>query len=556
MTKLLKIKHHHTIPFAGGLYRTTTRSNVASLALATSPFQFSSGYCSKTCIPSRLKLVSSTCYATLSAVVKPQESAFDGKEAALLVDELRTSFNTGRTRSYEWRISQLQNIAKMIDEQEKSITEALYQDLSKPELEAFLAELSNTKSSCMLAIKELKNWMAPETVKTSVTTFPSSAQIVSEPLGVVLVISAWNFPFLLSVEPVIGAISAGNAVVLKPSEIAPATSSLLAKLFSEYLDETAIRVVEGGVPETTALLDQKWDKIFFTGGARVGRIVMAAAAKKLTPVVLELGGKCPALVDSDVNLQVAARRIITGKWACNNGQACIGVDYVITTKDFAPKLIDALKTELKTFFGENPLKSKDVSRIVNSFHFKRLESMMKENGVADKIVHGGQTMEDKLKISPTILVDVPEESSMMQEEIFGPLLPVITVSKIEDGFQVIRSKPKPLAAYLFTDNKVLQNRFVENVSAGGMGINETVLHVTLKDLPFGGVGESGIGAYHGKFSYETFSHKKGVLYRSFDGDSDLRYPPYTPEKKRVLKALLSSDIFGAILAFFGFSKDS
>ncbi|KAL0872620.1 hypothetical protein Bca101_022325 [Brassica carinata] len=553
MTKQLLEMNNHTLRFAaGGVYR-TTRLNVASLALATSsPFQFSGGggYCS---FPSRLKL---TCYATLSAVVKSQESTFDGKEAALLVDELRINFNTGRTKSYEWRISQLQNIAKMIDEKEKCITEALYQDLSKPELEAFLAELSNTKSSCMLAIKELKNWMAPETVKTSVTTFPSSAQIVSEPLGVVLIISAWNFPFLLSVEPVIGAISAGNAVVLKPSEIAPATSSLLAKLFSEYLDETAIRVVQGGVPETTALLDQKWDKIFFTGGARVGRIVMAAAAKHLTPVVLELGGKCPALVDSDVNLQVTARRIITGKWACNNGQACIGVDYVITTKDFAPKLIDALKTELKTFFGENPLKSKDVSRIVNSFHFKRLESIMKENGVANKIVHGGQTMEDKLKISPTILVDVPEGSSMMQEEIFGPLLPVITVSKIEDGFQVIQSRPKPLAAYLFTDNKELQNQFVQNVSAGGISINETVLHVTLKDLPFGGVGESGIGAYHGKFSYETFSHKKGVLYRSFDGDSDLRYPPYTPEKKRVLKALLSSDIFGAILAFFGFSKES
>ncbi|KAF8112310.1 hypothetical protein N665_0065s0084 [Sinapis alba] len=552
MTKLLEMNHHHTLRFAGGFFR-TTRLNVASLALTTSsPSQFSGGYCSIP--PSRFKL--STCYATLSAVVKTQEPTFDGKEAASLVDELRINFNTGRTKSYEWRISQLQNIAKMIDDKEKCITEALYQDLSKPELEAFLAELSNTKSSCMLAIKELKNWMAPETVKTPVTTFPSSAQIVSEPLGVVLIISAWNFPFLLSVEPVIGAISAGNAVVLKPSEVAPATSSLLAKLFSEYLDETTIRVVQGGVPETTALLDQKWDKIFFTGGARVGRIVMAAAAKNLTPVVLELGGKCPALVDSDVNLQVAARRIITGKWACNNGQACIGVDYVITTKDFAPKLIDALKTELKTFFGENPLKSKDVSRIVNSFHFKRLENMMKENGVANKIVHGGQTMEDKLKISPTILVDVPEGSSMMQEEIFGPLLPIITVSKIEDGFQVIRSKPKPLAAYLFTDNKELQNQFVQNVSAGGISINETVLHVTLKDLPFGGVGESGIGAYHGKFSYETFSHKKGVLYRSFDGDSDLRYPPYTPEKKMVLKALLSSDIFGAILAFFGFSKES
>ncbi|XP_010432443.1 PREDICTED: aldehyde dehydrogenase family 3 member I1, chloroplastic [Camelina sativa] len=546
MTKLLEM--NHTLCFAS-----RTRLNVA-----TSPFVISSGggrgYCSKTCLPYRLKF---TWYATLSAVVKEHnKSGFNGKEAALLVDELRNNFNTGRTKSYEWRISQLQNISRMLDEKEKCITEALYQDLSKPELEAFLAEISNTKSSCTLAIKELKNWMAPDTVETSVTTFPSSAQIVSEPLGVVLVISAWNFPFLLSVEPVIGAISAGNAVVLKPSEIAPATSTLLAKLFSEYLDKTTIRVIEGGVPETTALLDQKWDKIFFTGGARVARIIMAAAAKHLTPVVLELGGKCPALVDSDVNLQVAARRIIAGKWACNNGQACIGVDYVITTKDFASRLIDALKTELKTFFGEKPLESKDLSRIVNSFHFKRLERMLKENGVANKIVHGGQTIEEKLKISPTIVVDVPEASSIMQEEIFGPLLPVVTVEKIEDGFQVIRSKPKPLAAYLFSNNKELQEQFVQGVSAGGISINDTVLHVTVKDLPFGGVGESGIGAYHGKFSYETFSHKKGVLYRSFSGDADLRYPPYTPKKKMVLKALLSSNIFAAILAFFGFSQDS
>ncbi|VVB10397.1 unnamed protein product [Arabis nemorensis] len=543
------MNNNNTLCFSEGFCR--SRPNVATLA--NSPFLISGGYSSNTCNPSPLKLA---CYATLSAVVKKQTPAFDGKEAASLVEDLRSNFNTGRTKSYEWRISQLQNIVRMIDEKERSITEALYQDLSKPELEAFLAEISNTKSSCMLAIKELKNWMASETVKTSVTTFPSSAEIVSEPLGVVLVISAWNFPFLLSIEPVIGAIAAGNAVVLKPSEISPATSSLLAKLFSEYLDETAIRVIEGGVPETTALLDQKWDKIFFTGGARVGRIVMTAAAKNLTPVVLELGGKCPALVDSDVNLQVVARRIIAGKWACNNGQACIGVDYVITTKDFASKLIDALKTELESFFGKIPLESKDLSRIVNSFHFKRLEGMLKENGVANKIVHGGQTIEDKLKISPTILLDVAEESSMMREEIFGPLLPIITVEKIEDGVQVIRSKPKPLAAYLFTDNKELQKQFVQDVAAGGIGINDTVLHVTVKDLPFGGVGESGIGAYHGKFSYDTFSHKKGVLYRSFVADSDIRYPPYTPKKKTVLKALLSSNIFAAILAFFGFSQNS
>ncbi|KFK30059.1 hypothetical protein AALP_AA7G211500 [Arabis alpina] len=548
MTKLLEINNNQTFCFAEGFCR--SRPNVASVA--NSPFLQSGGYCSKTC-NNPLKL---SCYATLSAVVKKQPSVFDGKEAASLVGDLRSNFNTGRTKSYEWRISQLQNIVRMIDEKEKYITEALYQDLSKPELEAFLAEISNTKSSCTLAIKDLKTWMAPETVKTSVTTFPSSAQIVSEPLGVVLVISAWNFPFLLSVEPVIGAIAAGNAVVLKPSEIAPATSSLLAKLFSEYLDETSIRVIEGRVPETTALLDQKWDKIFFTGGARVGRIVMTAAAKNLTPVVLELGGKCPALVDSDVNLQVVARRIIAGKWACNNGQACIGVDYVITTEDFASKLIDAVKTELESFFGKNPLESKDLSRIVNSFHFKRLEGMLKENGVANKIVHGGQTIEDKLKISPTILVDVSEESSMMREEIFGPLLPIVTVQKIEDGIQVIRSKPKPLAAYLFTDNKELQQQFVQDVAAGGIGVNDTILHVTVKDLPFGGVGESGIGAYHGKFSYDTFSHKKGVLYRSFVGDSDIRYPPYTTKKKTVLKALLSSNIFRAILAFFGFFQDS
>ncbi|XP_010547357.1 PREDICTED: aldehyde dehydrogenase family 3 member I1, chloroplastic isoform X1 [Tarenaya hassleriana] len=536
-----------SLSFSETLYHT----RLTDVALADQPLLKSGGYGCKTLscrYPSSLRFA--CCRATLSAVEK-KESSSDGEETvASLVEELRDNFKTGKTKSYEWRITQLEGIARMIDEKSKYIAQALREDLNKPELEAFLAEISNTKSSCMLAIKELKNWMTPEPVTTSVTTSPSSAEIVSEPLGVVLIISAWNFPFLLAIDPVIGAIAAGNAVVLKPSEIAPATSSLLARLFREYLDGTTIRVVEGGVPETTTLLEQKWDKIFFTGGARVGRIVMSAAAKNLTPVVLELGGKCPAVVDSDVNLQVTARRIIAGKWACNNGQACIGVDYVITTKDFAPKLIEALKSELVTSFGENPLESKDISRIVSSFHFKRLESMLNESGVADKIVIGGQKNEEKLQISPTILLDVPEGSSMMQEEIFGPLLPIITVQKIEDGFEIIRSKPKPLAAYLFTNNELLKKKFVENISAGGMGINDAVLHVTVDGLPFGGVGESGMGGYHGKFSFETFSHKKGVLYRSFSWDSDLRYPPYTPKKQKVLTALLSGNLFDAILALF------
>ncbi|CAN6681573.1 unnamed protein product [Malus baccata var. baccata] len=396
--------------------------------------------------------------------------------------------------------------------------------------------------------------MVPQKVSTSITTYPSSAEIVSEPLGVVLVISTWNFPFLLSLDPVIGAISAGNAVVLKPSEIAPATSSLLANLVEEYLDNSAIKVVEGAVPETTALLEQKWDKILYTGSARVGRIVMAAAAKHLTPVILELGGKSPAVVDSDVNLEVAVRRIMAGKWALNNGQACIGVDYIITTKDFAPKLIEALKYGLEQFFGKDPMNSKDISRIVSSTQFTRLAKLLDEDKVSNKIVLGGQMDEKQLKIAPTILLDVPEDAQIMQEEIFGPLMPIVTVEKIEDSFSVINSKPKPLAVYAFTNNEQLKKGFVDNVSSGGMLINDTVLHVSISGLPFGGVGESGMGSYHGKFSFDGFSHKKAVLYRGFAGDSDLRYPPYTPEKQRLFRAVINGDIFTIILALIGWSK--
>ncbi|KAJ1405025.1 Aldehyde/histidinol dehydrogenase [Sesbania bispinosa] len=495
-----------------------------------------------------------SCSATLSVVPELEEKqVFDGEKAAILVKELRKSFDSGKTKSYEWRISQLEGIAKMLEEKEKEITIALDKDLSKPGLEAFITEISQAKSSCSEAIQELKHWMKPEKVNTSITTFPSSAEIVSEPLGVVLVISTWNFPFLLSMDPVIGAISAGNAVVLKPSEISPATSSLLANLLENYLDNSAIRVVEGAIPETTALLEQKWDKILYTGSARVGRIVMAAAAKHLTPVVLELGGKCPAVVDSDVNLQVTARRIIGGKWACNSGQACISVDYIITRKEFAPSLINALKEELEQCFGKDLMESKDMSRIVSPAQFARLVKLLDEDKVSDKIVLGGQRDEKKLKIAPTILLDVPEEAMVMQEEIFGPILPIITVDNIEDCFGIIKSKPKPLAAYLFTNNEQLKKDYVEKISSGGMLINDTVIHVATRGLPFGGVEESGMGSYHGKFSFDSFSHKKSVLYRSFDADSSLRYPPYTPKKEKLLKAVISGNIFQIISALFGWS---
>ncbi|KAH9602604.1 hypothetical protein KSS87_021187, partial [Heliosperma pusillum] len=280
----------------------------------------------------------------------------------------------------------------------------------------------------------------------------------------------------------------------------------------------SIKVVEGAIHETSALLEQKWDKIFYTGSGKVGRIIMAAAAKHLTPVILELGGKSPTIVDSNVT----ARRIIAGKWGCNNGQTCTAVDYILTTKEFAPTLVDALKVELEKCFGKEPMASKDISRVVSLSQFTRLMKLLGEDGVSDTIVLGGQSDADKLKIAPTILMDVPEESALMTEEIFGPLLPIVTVEKLEDSFGIIKSKPKPLAAYLFTKNEKLKTTFVNDISAGGILINDTILHLTVSSLPFGGVGESGMGNYHGKFSFDAFSHKKSVLYRSFDGDAAVR----------------------------------
>ncbi|WZZ60294.1 hypothetical protein YC2023_060401 [Brassica napus] len=479
---------------------------------------------------------------------------FQAADATDLVTELRRSFDDGVTRGYEWRVTQLKKLLLICDNHEPEIVSALHDDLGKPELESSVYEVALLRNSINLAVQQLKDWMAPDKVaKTSLTTFPASAEIVYEPLGVVLVISAWNYPFLLSIDPVIGAISAGNAVVLKPSELAPASSSLLAKLLEQYLDSSAVRVVEGAVTETTLLLEQKWDKIFYTGSSRIGRIIMMAAAKHLTPVVLELGGKSPVVIDSDTNLKITAKRIIAGKWGCNNGQACISPDYILTTKEFSPKVIDALKQELEAFYGKNPMESKDMSRIVNSNHFDRLSKMLEEKEVSDKIVYGGQKNRDKLKIAPTILVDVPLDSQIMSEEIFGPLLPIITLNKLEECFDVIRSRPKPLGAYLFTQNQKLKERFALTVSAGGIVVNDIAVHLAVPTLPFGGVGESGMGSYHGKFSFDAFSHKKAVLYKSFIGDAAIRYPPYSTGKLRLLKALVNSNILEIFRVILGLS---
>lgn len=472
-------------------------------------------------------------------------------DAEALVKELRSTYTTGKTKTYEWRVSQLKALVKLLLDQEKDIIAALRSDLNKPEHEAFLHEIAGALNECKLCLKELRKWMKPEKAKTTMTTYPSSAEIISEPLGVVLVISTWNYPFLLSIHPVIGAIVAGNAVVLKPSEVAPATSALLAKLLGEYMDTSAVKVVEGSVSETTALLEQRWDKIFYTGNGKVGRVILTAAAKHLTPVTLELGGKCPTVVDEDTNLKVTARRIISGKWGCNSGQTCASPDYVITTKDFAPKLVDAFACELESFYGKNPLQSNDLSTIINSRHFERLTKLLEDEKVSDKVVFGGQRDKKNLKIAPTILLDIPQDSLIMNEEIFGPILPILTVNKIEDSIEMITAREKPLAAYLFTNNKKVKEVFTSNVSSGSMAINETTLQLAEHTLPFGGVGESGMGAYHGKHSFDCFSHKKPVLYRGFGGDIGARYPPYSPKKLHFLKALLSGNILRLVRALFG-----
>ncbi|KAJ4917327.1 Aldehyde dehydrogenase family 3 member H1 [Raphanus sativus] len=493
--------------------------------------------------------------AFISVIVDRSAMAkiFQMADASNLVTELRRNFDAGVTRGYEWRVTQLKKLLVICDKHEPEIVSALHDDLGKPELESSVYEVALLRNSIKLALKQLKDWMAPHKAKTSLTTFPASAKIVSEPLGVVLVISAWNFPFMLSIDPVIGAISAGNVVVLKPSELAPASSSLLAKLLKQYLDPSAVRVVEGAVTETTLLLEQKWDKIFYTGNSRIGRIIMTAAAKHLTPVSLELGGKSPVVIDSDTNLKITVRRIISGKWGCNNGQACISPDYILTTKEYAPKVIDALKKELEAFYGNNPMGSKDTSRIVNLNHFDRLSKMLEEKEVSNKIVYGGQKNRENLKISPTVLLDVPLDSLIMSEEIFGPLLPIVTLNNLEECFGVINSRPKPLAAYLFTKNHKLKKKFTKTVSAGGIVVNDTAVHFTLPTLPFGGVGESGIGSYHGKFSFDAFSHKKSVLFKSFLGDSAIRYPPYSRRKLGLLKTLVNSNLVDTFKVLLGLS---
>ncbi|GAB4847491.1 hypothetical protein Ancab_026548 [Ancistrocladus abbreviatus] len=467
------------------------------------------------------------------------------------IAELRETFRSGRTRSFAWRQAQLQAVMKMVTEKEEQCFQALHEDLGKSNLDSYKDEIGPLKKSVDYALDHLKDWVSPKKAGIRLIFYPAKGEVVPEPYGLILIISAWNFPINLALEPLLGAIAAGNTVVIKPSEFAPACSSFLANMIPQYLDNEAIKVIEGAADISEQLVQQKWDKIFFTGSARVGRIIMSEAAKHLTPVTLELGGKCPVVFDfpsMSSNMKAAMKRFVSGKWGICAGQACLAVDYLIVEEQFASSLIDLLKRTIKCFYGEN---SEGMSRVVNKRHFDRLCNFLQDPRVADCVIHGGATNEENLFIEPTLLLNPPRDAEVMTEEIFGPILPIITVTNIQESIEIINSMSKPLAIYAFTTDEELKNRILTETSSGSVTFNDVIIGYLCDELPFGGVGQSGMGRYHGKYSFDTFSHEKAVLHRGFLLELSARYPPWNDFKMEFVRAAYSLDYFGILLLFLG-----
>jgi len=418
----------------------------------------------------------------------------------------------------------------LLEDNSEQLLAALAADLGKPAAEGWVTDIGFTIGEIKLLQKNLRKWTRPERVSTPIVALPGSSHRVAEPLGVVAIISPWNYPIQLLLSPAAGAIAAGNSVVLKPSEIAPHTSTVITELIHRYLDPDAVQVIEGGVAETTELLAQKFDHIFYTGNGRIGRVVMEAAAKHLTPVTLELGGKSPTIVDATANLRVAARRIAWGKFL-NAGQTCIAPDYLLVDKKVASAFVGELRVAIKEFYGDDPKQSGDYARIVNGHHFNRLASML-ESGSA---VIGGETDANTKYIAPTVLSDVNISAPVMQDEIFGPILPMVEIDNVAEAIAFINSKPHPLALYVFSEDDRAIDAVIERTTAGGVTVNGTILHISNPNLPFGGVGESGMGAYHGKSSIDIFQHRKPVLRKSTKVDPSIAYPPYTEKKMKLIR---------------------
>lgn len=450
-----------------------------------------------------------------------------------LAAELREAVTSGLTRPREYRERQLDGLTAMLLQHTSRWEAALKADLGKGEIEAHLTEIGFLVAEARAAKRSLRRWMAPRPVAAPLALQPAVAKTIAQPLGAALIIAPWNYPLQLALAPLIGAIAAGCAAVVKPSEVAPATSALLAELAPQHLDPRSVRVVEGAVDETTALLEQRWDLIFYTGSAKVARVVAAAAAKHLTPTILELGGKSPAYVHRSADIPATARRLAWGKWI-NAGQTCVAPDHIRVDREIADELVEELRRATAEQLGDART-SPDYGRIVNGRHLERLKGLL-GSGIA---VTGGEVDEADRFMAPTILVDVDDASPVMQEEIFGPILPVLPVDGVDGFLETMRGAEKPLALYVFARDRDAVRRVERETSSGALGVNIAVAHVGAASLPFGGVGESGSGAYHGKHSFEAFSHVKPVLSKP-TGIDTLRviYPPFSSWRGRLAKRIL------------------
>lgn len=448
------------------------------------------------------------------------------------MESMRSFFATGISKDIEFRITQLKKLANAISDNQSAIEAALYKDLGKSPEEAYLTEIQILLDDIRFHIRHLRAWSKPKRVKSGLALFPSSSHIIKEPYGVVLIIAPWNYPFQLLIAPLVGAIAAGNCAVLKPSPLAPATSALSASLLSTLFDPNYIQVFTGEGQELDYLLEQRFDYIFFTGSPSTGRRIMQKAAVNLCPVTLELGGKSPCVVLSSANITLAARRIAFGKFI-NAGQTCVAPDYILVERGLKSALIDALKSTIHDFYGENPQQSPHYGRIVNLRFLDRLTGLLETSGGA--VVYGGTANRDSCYLEPTLVDEPSFESPLMQEEIFGPILPIIAIDSEEEAIAFINARNKPLALYVFGSKKE-GKRILFNTSSGGSCLNDTILHVANKYLPFGGVGESGMGRYHGRYSFETFSHQRSVVSSRLWFDLTGKYPPY--KQFNLIKRLL------------------
>ncbi len=452
-----------------------------------------------------------------------------------VVASLRHSFQSGRTRPLEWRHRQLDGLLRVLDEGGAELVAAMQADFGKPEVEAHATDIAFSITEIKHIRKKVASWVEPRKAKLRLKDKPGKGRVQPEPLGVALIIAPWNYPVQLLVAPMAAALAAGNAVVAKPSELAPQTSLVLARLLRANLDPEAVAVIEGGVDVSTKLLEQRFDHIFFTGSTAVGKVVARAAAENLTPTVLELGGKSPAIVAPDADLDVTAHRLAWGKFL-NAGQTCIAPDYVLVDRSRRDQLVDKLVTTINEFYGDDPVTSPDFTQVVNERHLQRLMGLLSDHG--GTVACGGSVRQDLRKVEPTVIVDPDPESGLMQEEIFGPVLPVIAVDDLNEAIAFVNGRPKPLALYVFTEDTDQAQVVVDQTSSGGVCVNHTLFHITPPDLPFGGVGDAGQGRYHGKSGFEAFSNLKPILEKPSSPDVKLMYPPYTKLKSKVLKNLV------------------